>query len=206
MPTSRMASKTATAAKEAPLLTAVAAFAVFAAMASLATPPAQAAEPWIPYSPPSNAFTCRIPGSWWGYEEEEPNGFAVHLLSPDDPLGVYRAGIDVHRVIKGTPGYAHYREEISKMRKGGGLLDNQSSPLSYTRAAGGLGIVFETTDWQWLAVGRLPARRIPLHHWVCVVAEGENYWIIRLSSTRASFLKYRDLFRRFVSSFKSLGG
>ncbi len=163
-------------------------------------------EPWIPYSPPSNSFSARIPASWWGYEEEEPNGFAVHLLGPEDPSGVYRAGIDVHRVIKGTPGYAPYREKIARMRKGGGLLDNQSSPLSYTRAAGGLGIVFQTTDWQWLAVGRLPAKRIPLHHWVCVVAEGEDYWVIRLSSTRDSFLKYRDLFRRFVASFKSLGG
>ena len=57
---------------------------------------------------------------------------------------------------------------------------------------------------------RLPADHAPsiedeLHHYVAVIPSGESYYIVKLSSTRDVYLEYRELFVRFLRSFKPLG-
>ncbi len=51
--------------------------------------------------------------------------------------------------------------------------------------------------------GRLPAERIDLHHFYAVVPDGRDaYFMIKLSVTEKSYLKYRAEFRRFLKSFR----
>ena len=157
------------------------------------------------YSPPTNSFSCLVPREWYGFEEEEPTGFVTHLLGPDNPGGTFRTGIDIHRMEKGTPGFVSYSKAIKRMRKSGGPSSRHATPLAYTQVAGNLGILFEVTERRWLADERLAAEETAIHHFICVVPDGENYWIIRLSSTRDVFLNYRQLFRDFLSNFRPLG-
>ena len=43
-----------------------------------------------------------------------------------------------------------------------------------------------------------------IHYYVAVIPVGEAYYLVRLVSSRASYLEYRDDFVRFMKSLRTL--
>ena len=158
------------------------------------------------YSPPSGAFTCDLPGPGWkAFEEEEFSGPAVHILGPDDPSGSYRAGIDVRFMDSGQPGFLPLGKELDLLRRSDKATSRGATAVEHLHAARVLARVFEVTESRGLAHDALPSSEKMLHHYVALLPSGQNYWIIRLSSTREAYLDYRETFRGFLKSFRPSG-
>ena len=49
-----------------------------------------------------------------------------------------------------------------------------------------------------------PAFEEELHYYVAVIPVGEAYYLVRLVSSRATYLEYRDDFVRFMKSLRTL--
>ncbi|MBI5631374.1 MAG: hypothetical protein HY921_10885 [Elusimicrobia bacterium] len=158
----------------------------------------------VHYTPPSHAFYCDIPAvGWESFEEEEPSGFAVHLLGPDNPAGTYRLGIDIHWVEKGQPGWVPYKKAVENLRRS---APHRSATASRAmRISGSLAKVFEVSETRRLPADLVPMVEEEIHHFMAVVPSGESYYMIRLSSSQENFMEYRNLFVKFLRSFKMMG-
>lgn len=174
----------------------------------LAVLPAAAEEPFVSrWAPPSNFFSCDLPGpEWSGFEEEEVSGPVARILGPDSPGGSYRAGISVRWVEKGQPGWRPYKEAIEALRRSDKEAGRHAGGARPLRIAGILSRIFEVTERRRLPPDQLPAAEEELHHYVALVPLGDSYYVIKLSSTRENYLDYRDAFVRFLRSFRPLGG
>lgn len=157
------------------------------------------------WQPDSKLFYCDVPLGWQPFEEEDPAGTAVHILGPDAPGGAYRAGIDVRWVEKGQPGYQTAKKLVDRLRRDDKTTDRHASTVRPMRIAGTLARTFEVTETRRLPPEGLPAVEEPLHQYVAVVPSGESYFLITLSSSRETYLDYRQLFVDFLHSFKSTG-
>jgi len=157
------------------------------------------------FSPPSGSFACDLPSGWKAFEEEEFSGPAVHILGPDDPTRTYRAGIDIRFMEKGQPGFLALGEELERLRRSDKLTSREATAIEHLRVARVLARLFEVTERRWLPYETLPAAEAAVHHYVALLPVGESYWIIRLSSTRETYLDYRETFRAFVKSFRPSG-
>ena len=156
------------------------------------------------YEPTARSFSCEIPSrGWHAFEEDSVQGYAVHILGPDSPTGTYRAGIDIHWVERGQSGYMDYK----KASTSSGVPTRrraQSTPVRLMRRRMNAR-VFEVTETRLLPPDRLPAAPEVLHHYVAILPSGDSYFLIRLSSTRDSYLDHRDEFVRFLKHFRVLG-
>lgn len=158
------------------------------------------------YSPPSQLFVCDMPGNDWNaFEEEEGSGFATHLLGPDNPAGTYRTGIDIRWVEKGQPGWSPLKQAIDEMRRGDKQTERSSTSVRPYRISGILARTFEISETRRLPADQAPSLEDEIHHYIAVIPSGESYYIIKLSSTRDIYFDYRELFVRFLRSFKPLG-
>jgi hypothetical protein len=57
---------------------------------------------------------------------------------------------------------------------------------------------------------RLPSEQAPsfpeeLHHYIAVLPNGDGYYVLRLISARTDYLEHRDMFVRFLKTFRLLG-
>lgn len=177
------------------------------ALAAAGRAVAQAPEPGgLRYSPAANTFQCDLPGpDWRAFEEEEPSGPAVHLLGPDNPAGTYRAGISIRYFEKGQPGWYPLKEAIDRMRRSDKSSGRHATAPRMLRIGGVLSRIFEITEDRRLPADQLPSFEESLHHYVAVVPAGENYHVIKLSSSRDVYLDYRAPFVSFLKSFRPLG-
>jgi hypothetical protein len=158
------------------------------------------------FTPPSNLFACDLPGDdWHAFEEEEASGFATHILGPDNPAGTYRTGIDIRWVEKGQAGWKPLKQAIDDLRRGNKDTDRGSTNVRPYRISGILARTFEISETRRLPADQAPSLEDEIHHYVAVIPSGESYYIIKLSSTRDVYLEYRELFVRFLRSFKPLG-
>lgn len=152
------------------------------------------------YIPASRAFACDLPQGWQAFEEEDPSGSVVHLLGPDNPSGSYRTGIDIRLLESKRP----YRETLEELRRPEPETGRTATAVRPLRIPAALARTFEVIETRWLPEERLPALEEELHHYVALIPSGESLILVRLSSSRDIYLEYRDLFVRFLKSFKPL--
>lgn len=170
------------------------------------TPETVPTGPDLRYAPGSNSFVCDLPGAdWAAFEEEEAEGAAVHILGPDNPDGLYRPGIDVRLYEKGHSRFVPMKTFIDRMRRSDDDTSRQATGVRPLRIGGILLRLFEVNEKRWLPVDRFPASERELHHFVAVVPAGDSYFVIKLGSTRETYLEYRSLFVNFLKSFRPQG-
>ena len=155
------------------------------------------------YTPASHTFYCDVPVGWHPFEDED--GFAVHLIGPDNPAGTYRTGVDVRWVERGQPGWVPQKKLVDDMRRSDSVTERSATSVRPMRIAGILARIFEVSETRWLPADQLPAVAEPLHHYVAVIPSGESYYLINLSSSRDVYLDFRNMFVDFLKSFKPLG-
>lgn len=159
------------------------------------------------YTPPSQSFSCDLPGAgWYAFEEEEGWGFAVHILGPDNPNGTYRAGIDVRWVEKGQPGWEPLKKRIDgRLRRGDSMTDRTATlPRAY-RIPAGLSRVFEVVERRRLPGDQLPSVDEELHYYYAMIPSGESYYEVKMATSRDDYYQYRDVFARFLRAFRPIG-
>jgi hypothetical protein len=182
----------------------------FAALALLLalSPAARAEEAPAPlrYTPPSQTFACDLPGDeWQPFEEEEAAGFAAHILGPDNAAGTYRAGISVRWVEKGQLGWIPLKKRVDILRRGEAESERTATVVRPYRIPAGLSRIFSVVERRRLPGEQLPSMEEELHHYYAVLPVGDSYYEIKLSSTRESYFEYREVFARFLRSFRPLG-
>lgn len=157
----------------------------------------------ITYISPSKSFIVDIPRGWEGFESASPRGIATHLLGPELADGGWRAAYHVHYFEKGAPGFAPLREMLKIERRKNRTMRRQVTPTTTWRVDRKPAKVFEVREERITRYGRLPAERLPLHHFYAIVPNGTNaYYMIKLSVTENRYLEYREEFRRFLKSFR----
>ncbi|MBI5238943.1 MAG: hypothetical protein HY926_00580 [Elusimicrobia bacterium] len=157
------------------------------------------------YTPSSHLFSCELPSAWQPPEDEDALGPVARLLGPDNPAGNYRTGFSVRWIEKGTPGYVEPQKAVEKMRRSDKETGRSSGGVSVMRVGGLLGRLFEVVETRTLPLERLPARDQALHHYLAVIPNGENYYLVRLSSTRDVYLDFREDWFRCLRTFRPIG-
>lgn len=168
------------------------------------TPPEAPKTPWIPYMPSSRLFSGEIPAEgWWPMEEETAQGPVFRLLGPDSQSGAFRANLTVRFFDKDTPGFTPIKQAVDVMRRDDAATHRSVTGVRPLRIGLGLARTFEVVEVRRVPVDEGPSFEEELHQYVAVVPVGEAYYLIRLVSSRASYLEYRDDFVRFLKSLRS---
>jgi hypothetical protein len=160
---------------------------------------------WIPYVPASRLFSGEIPvEGWWPMEEETATGSVFRLLGGDSQSGSVRTALSVRFYDKDTPGFVPIKQAVDLMRRESKDLSRSISPVRPVRVGLGLARTFEIVETRRMPADDGPAFEEELHHYVAVIPVGEAYYLVRLISSRATYLEYRDDFVRFMKSLRSL--
>ncbi|MDD5304551.1 MAG: hypothetical protein PHS14_15755 [Elusimicrobia bacterium] len=160
---------------------------------------------WMPYVPASRLFSGEIPvEGWWPMEEETATGSVFRLLGGDSQSGAVRTVLSVRFYDKDTPGFTPIKQAVDLMRRENKELSRTVTPVRPVRVGLGLARTFEITETRRVPSDDGPAFEEELHHYVAVIPVGEAYYLVRLISSRATYLEYRDDFVRFMKSLRSL--
>ncbi len=160
---------------------------------------------WIPFIPNSRLFSGEIPAEgWWPVEEETATGSVFRLLGADSQSGSVRATLSVRFYDKDTPGFTPIKQAVELMRKEDKLFPRQITPVRPVRVGLGLARTFEIVETRRMPAEDGPSFEEELHHYVAVIPVGEAYYLLRLVSSRATYLDYRDDFVRFMKSLRTL--
>ncbi|UPT74594.1 MAG: hypothetical protein M0D55_02340 [Elusimicrobiota bacterium] len=167
--------------------------------------PEPAKKGWIPFIPNSRLFSGEIPAEgWWPMEEETATGSVFRLLGADSQSGSVRATMSVRFYDKDTPGFTPIKQAVEIMRKEDKTFPREITPVRPVRVGLGLARTFEIVETRRMPSEDGPAFEEELHHYVAVIPVGEAYYLIRLISSRATYLDYRDDFVRFMKSMRTL--
>lgn len=151
-------------------------------------------------------FACDVPAAGWQvFEEDTPLGSAAHFLGPAEEGGNWRAALHVHFVDKSRPGFVPIDDAVKRERRSDAVADRSASPVRRVRVSRASARRFEVTETRLVPGDRLPATPTVLHHFFAVVPAGDGYMIIKLSTSRETYLRYRDLFDRILRTFRVLG-
>ncbi len=169
------------------------------------TQPEAVTKAWIPYIPASRLFSGEIPvNGWWPMEEETATGSVFRLLGGDSQSGSVRTVLSVRFYDKDTPGFTPIKQAVELMRRENKDLKRSITPIRPVRVGLGLARTFEITETRRVPSDDGPSFEEELHHYVAVIPVGEAYYLVRLISSRATYLEYRDDFVRFMKSLRSL--
>ncbi|MBI3288585.1 MAG: hypothetical protein HYZ74_03600 [Elusimicrobia bacterium] len=169
------------------------------------TQPEPPKTPWIPYIPSSRLFSGEIPSEgWWPMEEETAQGPVFRLLGPDSQSGAFRTVLSVRFYDKDTPGFTAIKPAIELLRRDNAATRRNVTPLRPLRVGLGLARTFEIVEVRRLPADDGPSFEEELHQYVAVIPVGEAYYLVRLASSRATYLEYRDDFVRFLKSMRAL--
>lgn len=169
------------------------------------TPPEAPKTPWIGYVPASRLFSGEIPAEgWWPMEEESAQGPVFRLLGPDSQSGAFRANLTVRFFDKDTPGFTPIKQQVESMRKEDPAVRRSVTAVRPLRIGLGLARTFEVVETRRVPVDEGPSFEEELHQYVAVVPVGEAYYLVRLVSSRATYLDYRDDFVRFLKSLRAV--
>lgn len=158
------------------------------------------------YAPASGLFSCQIPASgWYPFDEEDAQGQVAHILGPENPAGDYRAGFSIRWVDPARSDYLDPKKAVDLMRRSDKATSRSSTPVRPLRVANLLARVFEIQESRTLPLERLPARSEVLHHYVAVIPTSSGYYVIKLSSSRDTYLDMRDEFTHFLKTFEPIG-
>jgi hypothetical protein len=167
-------------------------------------PPEAAKGASVSYEPASRLFRADLPSSGWRpFEEEDALGLVVRVLGPDDPSGTLRAALTVRLIDRDAPNFAPAKTAVEALRRE--APGREATAVRPLRISAGLARVFEIVDTRRLPLDEGPSLPVEIHEYVAVVARGEAYYLIRLVSTRAAYLDYREDFTRFLKTFRPLG-
>jgi hypothetical protein len=162
-------------------------------------------RPWMPYVPASRLFSGEIPvEGWWPMEEETATGSVFRLLGGDSHSGAIRTVLSVRFYDKDTPGFTPIKQAVEHIRREDKDLKRSVTPVRPVRVGLGLARTFEITETRRVPSDDGPSFEEELHHYVAVIPVGEAYYLVRLVSSRATYLDYRDDFVRFMKSMRSL--
>lgn len=160
---------------------------------------------WIPFVPASRLFSGEIPvEGWWPMEEETATGSVFRLLGGDSQSGSVRTVLSVRFYDKDTPGFTPIKQAVELMRRDDKELRRSVSPVRPVRVGLGLARTFEINETRRVPSEDGPSFEEELHHYVAVIPVGEAYYLVRLVSSRATYLEYRDDFVRFMKSLRTL--
>lgn len=177
--------------------------------AAAAPIPGEAAPPpvpkgWVPYEPASRLFRADLPAAGWrAHEEEDALGTIVRVLGPESADGTARAELTVRLVDRDSAAFQPAKEAVEAMRREG--PDRSSTPVRPLRTDAGLARIFEIVETRRLPLDEAPSVPVVLHHDVAVVPRGEAYFLVRLVSVRAEYLKHREVFMGFLRALKPIG-
>jgi len=157
------------------------------------------------YTSPRRIFSCEVPKGWQAFEEEALQGSSAHFLGPAVADGAFRAAINVHFMQKGSPGFITLENAVKRERQSDKDSSRDSSSIIYGRLAGNQSRRFEVTETRQLPREVLPSRPTVLHHYYVFLNAGDGYFMIKLSTTRETYLDYRPDFERLLSTFQILG-
>ena len=160
---------------------------------------------WMPFVPTSRLFSGEIPvNGWWPMEEETATGSVFRLLGGDSQSGAVRTMLSVRFYDKDTPGFVPIKQAVELMRRENKEIRRSVSPVRPVRVGLGLARTFEINETRRVPSDDGPSFEEELHHYVAVIPVGEAYYLVRLISSRATYLEYRDDFVRFMKSLRSL--
>lgn len=179
------------------------------AASSAAIPGSPAPEPakkaWIPFVPSSRLFSGEIPvEGWWPMEEETATGSVFRLLGGDSQSGAVRTVLSVRFYDKDTPGFTPIKQAVERLRREDKGVRRSVSPVRPVRVGLGLARTFEIDETRRVPADDGPSFEEEIHHYVAVIPVGEAYYLVRLVSSRATYLEYRDDFVRFMKSMRTL--
>jgi hypothetical protein len=157
------------------------------------------------YTPSSSLFTYIAPAGWQIIEGREETHPAVHMLGPDEPLGLYRTGLDVHYFEKGDPGFISLADKLLELRRSDKLSQREITNVRPVRVSGSMALTFEVTEKKWLPIEELPLSQQYVHRYVALIPDGKNYFIATLSSARTVYIDDRNIFSDFLRSFRTMG-
>lgn len=165
------------------------------------------AEGYRPHTPESRLFTADVPASgWWPMEEEGPDGSVFYLLGPDSPSGAFRAVLSVRAYDRDTSMFTEAKEHAELLRRRDDAVSRSATAVRPLRVKGGvLARTFEVIETRRLPAEQAPAFPEELHHYVAILPQGESFYVLRLISARTDYLEHRDMFVRFLRSFRALG-
>lgn len=160
---------------------------------------------WVPYVPSSRLFSGEIPvEGWWPMEEETATGSVFRLLGGDSQSGSVRTVLSVRFYDKDTPGFMPIKQAVELMRRENKEIGRSVSPVRPVRVSLGLARTFEISETRRVPSDEGPSFEEDLHHYVAVIPVGEAYYLVRLISSKATYLEYRGDFVRFMKSLRSL--
>lgn len=160
---------------------------------------------WRPFVPSSRLFSGEIPvEGWWPMEEETATGSVFRLLGGDSQSGSVRTVLSVRFYDKDTPGFTPIKQAVDLMRRENKETGRSITPVRPVRVGLGLARTFEIVETRRVPSDDGPSFEEELHHYVAVIPVGEAYYLVRLVSSRATYLEYRDDFVRFLKSMRSL--
>lgn len=160
---------------------------------------------WMPFVPASRLFSGEIPvDGWWPMEEETATGSVFRLLGGDSQSGAVRTVLSVRFYDKDTPGFQPIKQAVDLMRRANPETHRSISPVRPVRVGLGLARTFEIVETRRVPSDDGPSFEEDLHHYVAVIPVGEAYYLVRLVSSRATYLEYRDDFVRFMKSLRTL--
>ena len=157
------------------------------------------------YTPPHRSFTCDVPTGWQPFEEETLQGTAVHFLGPAEADGAFRAAVHVHFIQRGWPGFVPIDAAVKRERRSDSQTSRDASPIVFWRAARAQARRFEVSETRQIPRDVLPSHPVQLHHYYVFIPAGESYFMIKLSSTRDTYLNYKPEFERLLSTFQVTG-
>lgn len=158
----------------------------------------------VPYETPSRLFRADLPSpDWLAFEEEDALGTVTRVLGPEDPSGALRAALSVRLMDRDSPAYVPIKAAVDAMRRQG--PDRECTAVSPLRVSAGLARTFEITRTARVPPDSGPAAPMELHQFVAVIPRGDSYFVVRLTTTRASYLDYREVFLKFLKSLKPVG-
>ncbi len=180
--------------------------------ASAASIPAEPAAPpakadFLPHTPASRLFSADVPTKgWWPVEEEGPDGSVFYLLGPDSPTGAFRAVLSVRAYDKDASLYADAKKHADLLRKNDDAVSRTATAVRPLRVGNGaLARTFEVVETRRLPSEQAPSFPEELHHYVAILPNGDGYYVLRLISARSDYLEHRDMFVRFLKTFRLLG-
>jgi len=160
---------------------------------------------WMPFVPASRLFSGEIPvQGWWPMEEETATGSVFRLLGGDSHSGAARTVLSVRFYDKDTPGFLPIKQAVELMRRDDKESKRAITAVRPVRVGLGLARTFEIVETRRIPADEGPSFEEELHHYVAVIPVGEAYYLVRLISSRATYLEYRDDFVRFMKSLRTL--
>lgn len=159
----------------------------------------------ILYTSTRRTFSCEVPKNWQAFEEETMTGSAAHFMGPSEADGAFRAALNIHFVQKGSPGFVPLEDAVKREKQSDKDTSRDSSSVQFWRVSRNQARRFEVVETRQLPREVLPSRPMVLHHYYVFVNASDGYFMIKLSSTRETYLNYKADLERLLSTFQILG-